>query len=329
MGRTQRRKETKTRPPPRLERKRTMSSVGMKCNVRARAAGKQTARAARIVQCRATAGNNFVDKVKEASKVAAAISASVLVAGSQVPTAQALTYQEKQALTYLQVKGSGLANTCPVLEDGESDLKSLKAGDYSINKFCLEPTSFEVKDEAVAKGAKADFVKTKLMTRLTYTLDEISGKFKVGSDGSVELKEEDGIDYAATTVQLPGGERVPFLFTVKELVAKGNLGQFGGDFIVPSYRGSSFLDPKGRGATTGYDTAVALPAAGDSEELEKENSKSTKVLKGSIVFSTASINNATGEIAGVFESIQPSDTDLGAKAPKDIKITGLWYGQLS
>ena len=38
---------------------------------------------------------------------------------------------------------------------------------------------------------------------------------------------------------------------------------------------------------------------------------------------------ATGEIAGVFESIQPSDTDLGAKAPKDIKITGLWYGQLS
>merc|ERR1712087_859911 len=277
--------ETKTRP---LERKRTMSSVGMKCNVRARAAGKQTARAARIVQCRATAGNNFVDKVKEASKVAAAISASVLVAGSQVPTAQALTYQEKQALTYLQVK-----------------------------------------DEAVAKGAKADFVKTKLMTRLTYTLDEISGRFKVGSDGSVELKEEDGIDYAATTVQLPGGERVPFLFTVKELVAKGNLGQFGGDFIVPSYRGSSFLDPKGRGATTGYDTAVALPAAGDSEELEKENSKSTKVLKGSIVFSTASINNATGEIAGVFESIQPSDTDLGAKAPKDIKITGLWYGQLS
>lgn len=34
------------------------------------------------------------------------------------------------------------------------------------------------------------------------------------------------------------------------------------------------------------------------------------------------------QIAGVFESIQPSDTDLGAKAPKDVKITGLWYGQL-
>ena len=246
-----------------------------------------------------------------------------------MPSAQALTFNEKQALTYLQVKGSGLANTCPVLDDGVSDLKSLKAGDYNISKFCLEPTSFEVKEEAISKGKDSDFVPTKLMTRLTYTLDEISGKFKVGSDGSVELKEEDGIDYAATTVQLPGGERVPFLFTIKELVAKGNLSQFGGDFIVPSYRGSSFLDPKGRGATTGYDTAVALPAAGDAEELEKENSKSTKVLKGSIVFSTASVNQETGEIAGVFESIQPSDTDLGAKAPKDIKITGLWYGQLS
>lgn len=35
------------------------------------------------------------------------------------------------------------------------------------------------------------------------------------------------------------------------------------------------------------------------------------------------------QIAGVFESIQPSDTDLGAKPPKDIKITGLWYGQLT
>lgn len=33
--------------------------------------------------------------------------------------------------------------------------------------------------------------------------------------------------------------------------------------MVPSYRGATFLDPKGRGAATGYDTAVALPAAGD------------------------------------------------------------------
>jgi hypothetical protein len=33
---------------------------------------------------------------------------------------------------------------------------------------------------------------------------------QVASDGSVNFKEEDGIDYAAVTVQLPGGERVLF-----------------------------------------------------------------------------------------------------------------------
>jgi len=40
------------------------------------------------------------------------------------------------------------------------------------------------------------------------------------------------------------------------------------------------------------------------------------------------VDAGTGEIAGVFESIQPSDTDLGAKASKDVKVTGLWYAQL-
>lgn len=42
------------------------------------------------------------------------------------------------------------------------------------------------------------------MTRLTYSLDEISGDFEIKPDGSVAFKEEDGIDYAAVTVQLPG-----------------------------------------------------------------------------------------------------------------------------
>ncbi len=38
--------------------------------------------------------------------------------------------------------------------------------------------------------------------------------------GNVQLKEADGLDYAPVTVQLPGGERVPFLFSIKELDAK-------------------------------------------------------------------------------------------------------------
>merc|ERR1712083_951485 len=157
----------------------------------------------------------------------------------------------------------------------------------------------------------------------------MSGKMKVGGDGKVTFIEEDGIDYAPTTVQLPGGERVPFLFTVRSLKAEGSLANFGGEFTVASYRGSSFLDPKGRGGSTGYDTAVALPARGDDEELAKENTKNTAALKGSIVLSTAKVDPASGEIAGIFQSIQPSDTDLGAKAPKDVKVTGLWYARLT
>jgi photosystem II oxygen-evolving enhancer protein 1 len=109
---------------------------------------------------------------------------------------------------------------------------------------------------------------------------QISGKVTVGPGGSITLKEEDGLDYMATTVQLPGGERVPFLFTIKELEAKGTVNGFGGEFTVPSYRGATFLDPKGRGGATGYDNAVALPARSDAEELAKENVKSTIALKG-------------------------------------------------
>lgn len=41
---------------------------------------------------------------------------------------------------------------------------------------------------------------------------------------------------------------------------------------------------QGRGASTGYDTAVALPAKGDDEELQKENNKSAAGSKGKQCF---------------------------------------------
>jgi photosystem II oxygen-evolving enhancer protein 1 len=286
--------------------------------VAATGSAARVSRQTRAVVCKA-------QKAEFGQAAAAAVLATSLIAGS----AQAISYDDLQGLTYLQVKGSGIANTCPVIEGGSTNLKDLKAGTYKLEKFCMEPTQFLVKEESQFKGGDTDFVKTKLMTRLTYTLAEMSGTLKVDGSGNVELQETDGIDYAPTTVQLPGGERVPFLFTVKQLEAKGTLDAFGGDFVVPSYRGATFLDPKGRGASQGYDNAVALPAAADAEELVKENTKSAAASKGSAVFSVAKVDAATGEIAGVFESIQPSDTDLGAKAAKDIKITGLWYARLS
>lgn len=271
-------------------------------------------------------------KCVEASKIAGfalATSALVVSGASAEGAPKRLTFDEIQSKTYLEVKGTGTANQCPTI-DGGVDSFAFKAGKYNAKKFCLEPTSFTVKSEGVAKNAPPAFQNTKLMTRLTYTLDEIEGPFEVSSDGTVKFEEKDGIDYAAVTVQLPGGERVPFLFTIKQLVASGKPDSFSGEFLVPSYRGTSFLDPKGRGASTGYDNAVALPAGGrgDEEELGKENNKSAASSKGKITLSVTQTKPETGEVIGVFESLQPSDTDLGAKAPKDVKIQGVWYAQL-
>ncbi|CAJ2635509.1 oxygen-evolving enhancer protein chloroplastic-like [Trifolium pratense] len=274
----------------------------------------------------------LANKCVEASKIAgfALATSALVVSGAGAEGApKRLTFDEIQSKTYLEVKGTGTANQCPTI-DGGVDSFAFKAGKYNAKKFCLEPTSFTVKAEGVNKNSPLTFQNTKLMTRLTYTLDEIEGPFEVSSDGTVKFEEKDGIDYAAVTVQLPGGERVPFLFTIKQLVASGKPDSFSGEYLVPSYRGSSFLDPKGRGASTGYDNAVALPAGGrgDEEELGKENNKSAASSKGKITLSVTQSKPETGELIGVFESIQPSDTDLGAKAPKDVKIQGVWYAQL-
>jgi photosystem II oxygen-evolving enhancer protein 1 len=275
---------------------------------------------------------DFTGKCSDAVKIAGfalATSALVVSGASAEGAPKRLTYDEIQSKTYMEVKGTGTANQCPTI-DGGSETFSFKPGKYAGKKFCFEPTSFTVKADSVSKNAPPEFQNTKLMTRLTYTLDEIEGPFEVASDGSVNFKEEDGIDYAAVTVQLPGGERVPFLFTVKQLDASGKPDSFTGKFLVPSYRGSSFLDPKGRGGSTGYDNAVALPAGGrgDEEELVKENVKNTAASVGEITLKVTKSKPETGEVIGVFESLQPSDTDLGAKVPKDVKIQGVWYGQL-
>ncbi|MFM7615229.1 MAG: photosystem II manganese-stabilizing polypeptide, partial [Synechococcales cyanobacterium] len=171
---------------------------------------------------------------------------------------------------------------------------------------------FLVKQEGVSKRKQAVFVPTKLLTRYTSSLDEVSGDLTINGDRSVTFTEKDGIDFQPTTVQLPGGERVPFLFTVKGLVASSQPGldtiststDFEGTYRVPSYRTSNFLDPKGRGLATGYDNAVALPAQADSETFE--NVKKFDVGEGKISLQVAKVNNATGEIAGTFESNQPS-----------------------
>ena len=68
--------------------------------------------------------------------------------------------------------------------------------EWSHSPSRQEPTSFTVKAKGVSKNAPAEFQNTKLMTRLTYTLDEIEGPFEVSSDGTVKFEEKDVIAYA-------------------------------------------------------------------------------------------------------------------------------------
>jgi photosystem II oxygen-evolving enhancer protein 1 len=263
-----------------------------------------------------------------------AVLAGAVAVGIAAAPAQAITKAELNELSYLQVKGTGLANRCPeVIGEGSITPKS---GQRLVD-MCIEPKAWAVEEE-IGKAGKTEkkFVNAKVMTRQTYTLDGIEGKIE--NSGGIVFKEEEGIDYAATTVQLPGGERVPFLFTVKDLVAKGNGNTFkpgfqmGGDFNTPSYRTGLFLDPKGRGGTTGYDMAVALPGLQSGEEgddeLFRENNKTFDITQGRIEMEVNKVNAEEQEIGGVFVATQLGDTDMGSKIPKKILTKGIFYARV-
>lgn len=296
----------------------------------------------------ATVRASLVDDVmkrarEDVMKVATGAAVGLLAAGmvTGMPgDASALTRSDITSLTYEQVKGTGLANHCPELDAAKGTIQLQEGKQYKLVDLCLEPKTIQVEEETLSKKGtvKREFVDTKLMTRATYTLTGIEGPLtKKGN--SIVFEEKDGIDYAATTVQLPGGERVPFLFTVKELVATAEgssistATEFGGQFRTPSYRTGLFLDPKGRGGTTGYDMAVALPAkeadGGEGQDdIFKETNKVFQVTDGSIEMAVDKIDSANGEIAGVFVSEQFSDTDMGAKAPKKVLLKGIFFARV-
>jgi photosystem II oxygen-evolving enhancer protein 1 len=270
-------------------------------------------------------------KLKDAGKAALA---GAVAFGLAAAPAQALTKSQINELSYLQVKGTGLANRCAEVV-GEDSITP-KSGQKLVD-MCIEPKAWAVEEE-IGKGGKTEkkFVNSKVMTRQTYTLEGIEGILDNG--GSITFTEKEGIDYAATTIQLPGGERVPFLFTVKDLVAKGNGNAFkpgfqmGGEFNTPSYRTGLFLDPKGRGGTTGYDMAVALPGLQSGEEgddeLFGENNKTFDVTTGRIEMEVNKVNKDESEIGGVFVATQLSDTDMGSKVPKKVLTKGIFYAKV-
>ncbi|NMF84731.1 photosystem II manganese-stabilizing polypeptide [Nodosilinea sp. P-1105] len=241
------------------------------------------------------------------------------------------------ALSYEQIKGSGLANLCPQIDETRRDAIAIAPNQtYTLKELCLEPKVFLVKQTPLVKRQETKFVPSKMLTRASYTLDQVSGSLRANPDGRLDFIEQGGFDFQPVTVQLPDGERVPLLFTIKGLVAKTTtntlsidpLTRFEGTFQVPSYRTAGFLDPKGRGLAVGYDTAVGLPSQADREDFQRSNIKVFDMGQGTLSLQINRVDQRTGEISGLFESIQPSDTDFGAKDPVDVKVQGIFYGRL-
>jgi photosystem II oxygen-evolving enhancer protein 1 len=239
---------------------------------------------------------------------------------------------DRANLTYEDIHNTGLANSCPTLPDSARGTIALDPSErYQLRELCLHPSEVYVKGEPANKRQEAQFVQGKILTRFTSSLDQVYGDLNVEGD-KLTFTELGGIDFQPITVLLPGGEEVPFTFSSKELVAESSGSSFStstdfsGSFRAPSYRTSNFLDPKGRGLTTGYSSAVGLVPAGD--EFSGETIKRYVDGTGNMQLSITKVDASTGEFAGVFTAIQPSDTDMGTKAAVDVKITGEIYGRL-
>ena len=243
----------------------------------------------------------------------------------------------KRDLSYDDILNTGIANSCLELPDSSRGTIPIQAdSQYEIRDLCIEPREYFVKEEPVSKRQKAEFIRGKLLTRYTSSLDQIQGKIDTNSDGTLTFTEIDGIDFQPATVLLPGGKEVPFLFTVKQFQGTTTASadsintstDFEGEFNVPSYRGQVFLDPKGRSLASGYDNAVALPGLADDKRFSNANVKEFVQRTGKMSLNITKIDGETGEIAGVFESEQPSATDLGAEEPEEVKVRGIFYGRV-
>ena len=71
-----------------------------------------------------------------------------------------------------------------------------------------------------------------------------------------------------------------------------------------------------------------MALGGDYEELESENVKRYIDGTGLMSFSITKVDPETGEFAGVFTAIQPSDSDMGGREIVDVKISGEVFGRL-
>lgn len=230
-------------------------------------------------------------------------------------------------LTYDQVKGTGLANKCPDVSGnarGRSVIPLQPGQSLQLIDICLEPTNFFVKEESSNKRKEAEFVPAKLLTRATSSLDFIKATVTAQPDGSLLLREEEGLDYQPITVKMPGGEMVAFLFSMKNFEGRTEPGvngistaiDFEGEMEVPTYRGGTFIDPKGRGLGTGYDAAEALPAKRDDAAFYEKSNKKAEYLKGKMYLQVARLDTARGKLPVRLNATNPRIPTLGQKNRK-------------
>ncbi len=242
---------------------------------------------------------------------------------------------ERGNYTYEDIVNTGKANNCPNLSDSARGSIPLTPGSaYELRGICMHPTQVFVKGEPANKRQEAQFIEGKILTRYTSSLDEVYGSLVVSENG-LAFQEEGGIDFQPITVLVPGGEEFPFTFSSKNLQAEAEGAaittstDFEGTYRTPSYRTSNFIDPKGRALTTGVDYPQGLIGlGGDYKELETENVKRYIDGEGVMSLSITKVDPETGEFAGVFSAIQPSDSDMGGREIVDVKINGELFGRL-
>ena len=242
---------------------------------------------------------------------------------------------DRSNITYDDIRNTGKANDCPTLsESARGSISLTSGGSYELRGICMHPSQVFVKGEPANKRQEAQFIEGKILTRYTSSLDEVYGSLVVG-ENSITFQEEGGIDFQPITVLVPGGEEFPFTFSSKNLKAEADGAaittstDFEGSYRTPSYRTSNFIDPKGRALTTGVDYPQGLIGlGGDYKELDKENVKRYIDGEGVMSLSITKVDPETGEFAGVFSAIQPSDSDMGGREVVDVKINGELYGRL-
>ena len=238
-------------------------------------------------------------------------------------------------VTYDDIRNTGKANDCPTIGDAARGSIPLTAGQkYELRGICMHPVQVYAKEEPKNIRQQAEFVEGKILTRYTSSLDEVYGDLTVTESG-LQFQEKGGIDFQPITVLVPGGEEFPFSFSSKSLSATADGSaittstDFEGTYRTPSYRTSNFIDPKGRALTTGVQYAQGLIAlGGDEKDLEKDNNKRYIDGVGTMNMSITKVDPETGEFAGVFTAIQPSDSDMGGREVVDIKVVGELYGRL-